>query len=949
MDNELATMEAVAYTNSHKPDCYVEGRIPNKESNTKVVLVCDTSGSMGGHPREQVLKTVDELDGYDFEIINYSSRSMLLSKRSDLIKTWQNGGTQFRRAFETMIKYAKENSDCNVVFVFLTDGKAQDDPEDKCASSWAMLHEESNCTLSVLRTELRRLHNDVVVHCFGLGLEHDQAFLDKLRKAGNKEGVYVYASRKSSEISEELLSTVMFATRNVKLPLNIDGKHTMVDGYIEGSSITFQLSWPNIPDKITQGSSSCTPKVEKNDLMHGLADISNRVYAIKENDSLQLIELQKRLNELKGTKMKLWERVGIMEKIDSLQKDMDHMLSVFSQNTKGSMNSDEFSARLRSLAFLGRMSKARMNRTMDQRAELNRHFLQNVEKNLSCIPTPSSMELDAISEEYKCDISHITLVEMLSDTDYNTDIMGNGLVFFRDEVAVDQPSTVHVKQGPTLLCFNTFADAALYQLNQGNVNSTGTFDKTQITSVCSGVSGEPINGFLPIYGSETHYKRVRVLLPIVLGLTFTLSETGYHPKQVPALFAILARLYRQANSERNKFIVAHFKQLCEHILIDGELMKSLHVPKLYQPMHIVDRFCTDVESHQKSELPTMDILYGCMLASNGNSLAVNFDEILLLEVFRRYFNHKMSVEKGGRDHFYNTIQTFLFGEDYSKSEPILKNTPELTKKDGSFHFVKPEFEDYVPLPLVDRVVKPEWLDKIGVSMDPEVFMKDNDVIGLTITKERYIQLLYFCVVYGMYNCANDKYRETVDQKLFVMDPSDTESVNKFLNHVYEQYDAKRRENWSKSCEKRELEVTAEYIVFNLDRVDHFLHFVKDLTRGSKIWSVLVTLMFPDNKDYDRIPLYDKKLAIMITSKYNGNVVFEGGPWMAGKHYAELIREKWKGTNFEQILQELDSSSIVHLYRMSDKPNRHGHCNSNPLWKAKPDDPNVKFLISMWDR
>jgi len=99
---------------------------------------------------------------------------------------------------------------------------------------------------------------------------------------------------------------------------------------------------------------------------------------------------------------------------------------------------------------------------------------------------------------------------------------------------------------------------------------------------------------------------------------------------------------------------------------------------------------------------------------------------------------------------------------------------------------------------------------------------------------------------------------------------------------------------------------------------------------------MVTGLFPSATAFPRDflalmgPLADKP--VLGTRDVQG--------WAAGRVVAGRVRELMEST---LLLEELEArmralNGIQHIYRVSDIPNRHGHCNSNP----NPD------LVSRWD-
>ncbi|CAL1530083.1 unnamed protein product [Lymnaea stagnalis] len=78
------------------------------------------------------------------------------------------------------------------------------------------------------------------------------------------------------------------------------------------------------------------------------------------------------------------------------------------------------------------------------------------------------------------------------------------------------------------------------------------------------------------------------------------------------------------------------------------------------------------------------------------------------------------------------------------------------------------------------------------------------------------------------------------------------------------------------------------------------------------------------------PLLAEKIQILLLGKYQGCVVFaKGNTFLPDKKLSSCLEKVLGEEVWCNIERELLSNVHIHVYRESDKPNRQGHCNSNP--------------------
>lgn len=912
----------------------------------KVVFVCDTSGSMDGVPRQQTLNAVEQLekDGLQFSVINYSDRAFKLDPpnvHQQLVRTWRRNCTNFCQAFE-QIHECLETCTGPVDFVFMTDGFPSDQP----------LSTDKRCglNLSELTEQIKMCKYPITIHTFGLGYRHDQNLLENIRQAGTIPGVYNYATPVigGDEIANEIFTTVNFASRSQEIDVEIDGTVERVTMLREDNHLVGELWLDRIPKtmncSMNQTHFKLSPTMTPVDLSYQTSLLRHRIFSIQSAE--ECIELQKEIDATKVVRVERAQRSAYIEEINSVQLELDNVRSIFLNK----FSQSELAARLHALSFRGKLSKARRQRTMDDRAIKNCTLLQTMEDKLKEL---YNSEIADIKCDLHDDIGQLSLLDIMKDMP--DDLLVLGVSAWRDEVVIDQPVCMSAQLSTTMLSFSTFETGALFKIDQVGQNSaTGSFDYTQLAEVMKGTSNETINACLPIYGCDEHYQRARTMLPLICGLFFTLSESGYHPKQIPALYAILARLHRQVNSDRHQEMVEGYRQFCAALLRDDEILIEMKVPQQFHPFNIIKEFCTNVSSHQKSELPTLDILYGCILAAGKDfELPDRFSSILLCEVIRRKFNDKLQGEHPDRfrDDAIKMITPDVDAPDVEvKDEPCFvveidameqtpKNVSDIFESTLKGTFQKAIFEPYQPPRMHRR--------RINFHFIPSNCHEYTDIPNLKLTEDEFKLVHYAAVLQACLGWHNDRFRTLIDENYAILDPLDADSVEKLRKYIWEKHRTNQEQRWTNLVEKQRDVETATYLIHGVDDIAMFAWILNELnvTHGQNLWTEIINQMFSDG--WEHISLYEDKLAILLSGEYLGDTIIESGIWMAGERYGTLCRERLIKTH-EDLLNELDEMVVRHHYR--EKPNRCGHCAAYPLWgkvKAPGYTSKVPFDERMW--
>jgi 2'-5' RNA ligase len=968
-------------------DVLVRIHIPSElypRQTRRLVFICDTSGSMEGAPKNLTILAVESLEKeLEFEIVNYSTKAMLHAGTAEALrKSWQCGSTYFRLAFQTMIEYLHSHRHAEIDFCFMTDGHPSDDPFSPSQKGKSL-----NDLKEAIQTYKKSEGMDVTVHSFGLGSNSNLNLLESLRTCGSKEGVLVYASSKSNSqvtakadeenIMKELRTVMSFAGHSRQCVVVSHGREYPADFFPNEANDmmdteiwmaekpdTLKLLFPSAPGVTVRTIDILEIAYVPLDYESELCRLRRDLFS--NTGQFKIVELEMRLNEIRTKIQNEVPRESRSEALDlyeEVERDLDEVRKLAAEKVGAGLVQSDLIGRFKALAFRGRLQKARRAKIMDQQTLKNAHLLRGIESQLKKYPMPSKEELNEIDLKFPdlCDdIYGDSLGDILASSHSN--ILVLGLQVERDEVVVDQPVCLSVTLCNTLVSWATIEKAADFQNRQGNASASGSFTFAEKTCLLKGINGEELNAGLPLYGNAHHYRRVRTLLPLLCGHFFLLSPTGYSYKQIPALFAVLARLHRQAKSDRSIMIVEHFRLVCAEIMRDDILLNRLKVPETLKPRNILKAFCGDVRSHQKSELPTVDVVIGCLLAAGPPLTPQPIDRIptpiemdgkvpsmMAMELMRRHLNSRMAKLATGGDCFHADVRRMVTGSDGIGAGCIvkIKNAP-FFDDDGVFHPV--EFTEYSPLPPT-RLIDQQILKSLSFPPDAKSFLEQFGVSKIiSLEQDQYESLLFPSLLLSAYSPSNDRYATLIEQGLAYIDPADGDAVDRLLHHVCEYFDRKRRERFEAAKRQQECEEHATYLMYSTNSIGDFCRAIRvmGVSRGKEIWTHIVAEIMGPNT-YPLIPLGLDKLAILLSgSDPEGNEVISGGPWMAGPVYGHAIRFRLRGTPYYHIIEKLDESCLEHQYRASDVPNRHGHHQSYPLWIADPSNPSVKRLFRKWD-
>lgn len=191
-------------------------------------------------------------------------------------------------------------------------------------------------------------------------------------------------------------------------------------------------------------------------------------------------------------------------------------------------------------------------------------------------------------------------------------------------------------------------------------------------------------------------------------------------------------------------------------------------------------------------------------------------------------------------------------------------------------------------------------------------------------RERFVMLvqaLRFAGPHALQAVENGTWRNTCDVAV-------GEQVQ-LLESLHARFEASRRER----AESLRASINAQRVALSIARCPHREAFAGRClaacaTRGGKVFDALVPLLSCDEREYPL--LADKLRAILLGGIGDERPLFGGLPWVQCPLSTALnVRTRLGEAEFARVELAMHSSEVGWVYRVSDIPNRHGHCNSHP--------------------
>ncbi|KAL8574864.1 hypothetical protein ACOMHN_044886 [Nucella lapillus] len=271
-------------------------------------------------------------------------------------------------------------------------------------------------------------------------------------------------------------------------------------------------------------------------------------------------------------------RESLLLTMRAIQKKMDTMHSMLAQYSRGETASVSilarahdlryeaqvmmrimmifyrYLARAHDLRYEAQFKKSRRQRLMDTRAVKNVRQAKADDAKLEQL-TVDEVEIAGLSQEavgfFFCALSQDSVVDILRDVDNKENAVGFGLAVCRPEYIVDNPTSLQLcLVSGTLVSRSAMLDALEFKVNlagQLAAHNGFNFQQGNLGYATVGMGREPINAWLPLYVSPSHWNRVKMLMKPTLGYLCTLDPLGFDWAQLDVPFAILGAMIGQLN------------------------------------------------------------------------------------------------------------------------------------------------------------------------------------------------------------------------------------------------------------------------------------------------------------------------------------------------------------------------------------------------------------------
>ncbi|XP_046374919.2 uncharacterized protein LOC124148036 [Haliotis rufescens] len=306
----------------------------------------------------------------------------------------------------------------------------------------------------------------------------------------------------------------------------------------------------------------------------------------------------------------------LMDHIKEIQQKIDMMHSMMARYLRGETQSVSMLARAHDLRYEAKFSKNRRQRLMDQRVSKNITKVKADQEKLKSL-TVSAAEMDQLSQDatefFFCVLSQCSVKDVLLNKDDVENAIGFGLAVRRPEHALDAPTATRIQViSGTMVSRESIFDALEYKISvEGHLNAHGGFDFSDPLGCATvGMGREPINAWLPLYITKSHWERVKVMLKPTLGYFCTLDPLGYDFKQMDILFMVLGSMIGQlsdtnAGQHQLRMLFA-MQRTCAATVVDFDLLPQITTT--------VKNFITSPEGRTKDVIPNLCTLIGYLVA-----------------------------------------------------------------------------------------------------------------------------------------------------------------------------------------------------------------------------------------------------------------------------------------------------------------------------------------------
>jgi hypothetical protein len=810
---------------------------------------------------------------------------------------------------------------------------------------------------------------------------------------GDTEGMYRFADTTGESLEARFAEMFDFADVHVKSKLRIGeteivcGGEDVGDGLVRFDVVMQRSTLANDelpndgPCSLFVNGYEVTLECEKPDPMFVIRCVDETEIATQSDlDAAQTL-----LSGVQPHKAAKNLRKEVADAKNDAQARLDKYHQLFAQGVRKDLAQagGNLTAELTSLRHEATFSKARRARAMAQRATVNASAVELMEQLLQTLPPVSGPELEGIeAQQLCCTLSGDSAIDIMRDS--QRDFLVFALRVCRPEDVIDAPTALDMQQVLSGVYSNeAFKSATQHALQTaGPQQAHGGFAGSIKNPVAlgngvglfRGPDGSLMNACLPLYLSESHFARVRVQIKPILGYFFTLDPLGYKGDQIIALFGILGKMLclRASNTggdalvagSWSDWLIEDFTKLCNGLrpIAMEYLAGGCYTGAVRGDL--LEDFLASPAGRTKERLPSLAVLIGWS-AAVGAQPSPHFHMAFVEELWRRNFT---AIFKGQpREPIMETLECLLYGpgEEDIAADSVSDNggarnsaskdrefalwgrykRGDLTKKEAEE--VKRKYKNLAG-PEVEGLLS---LDAEFAPRMPLAYEDAEEYFDALVDTElakihrhnSFVSALYGGRPFGQGFTGREKRLMLIQALQFVGNDAMNDAVAKgrytdtfrslademsICQPLHERFENNRREKLAACVEKRNALRTAQRIIATTD-LDAFAGrcAVSCPTRGGEAFNCLVALLAVGGQT---APLIHEKVAAILTGKVGDAVVMsEGSSWVHCP--AETARQLQEAVGEEEFARiELSMRGTWgHVYRESDIPNRHGHCNSKP--------------------
>ncbi|GAM22359.1 hypothetical protein SAMD00019534_055340 [Acytostelium subglobosum LB1] len=887
---------------------YIEAQVEKVDSTGNNLLLCvDVSGSMGGAPIQSVcavLRDIYKRTKIDYPLFCYNTTVTKKSTKDiENVDLVAGGGTDFPVVFDAIKTHLIANPK-STTFIFMTDG--QD-------GSSAAERQRSTEALKLVVSGLS--HLSITVHVIGFG-DVNNAFLEGVRKLGTKEGLFKY-STKSSDLQNDFNDMFEYAASAREFSLNIgvnsysaqsnddtvcflinDTIDSDADAYLasgEGSKkIDLVPLEPVRPIHLVKALNLRSPDNEK--MVRDIIATANGIVPSGKDlmERLEVEQIKKEIND------RMMEYIGLFTQIKMGQVPERVKL--------------QLSALRHDAAFSNLKRKEKLSLRVNKNAEYFKKtdisgILEGYRRDMDIAGWE---ELKQIRDQWTCAFAHEDLYEMMRKSPDN--VMCIGILVKRNDASLDSKVEL-LDVSNTIISYDSFISAITHMKNNPQA------DGADADYCIVGAAREKINAVIPLYIHHEHMKRIRILEGIWLGYLFTLDSYGYDKSQEIGLVRLVYDIIkRRTKTEINTRVIKELEKVCKFIITESVGFKS----------EFGEQTCNNFIHgiHGRSVAQVRDLELMMMLGHLSGNI-----EDMAKAVYYEHLRREVQTKYNGKDN-QELIKFLLYGRENTAIQVAAADVNTANQDDADY--VEKSYIEYYndelrkPIPLIQETVTKARRSIVDADA---AHIKANYMVPVPAI---ITEMLEYAGVdpQSLVSLLNPEQlrREILFALRYVAVPSsvteqniltslDTEIQGRVDQNFY--FDAKDQKN-------------IDIIVYKTSQCKTIEGFGGLMRKYCSSWTGPIFLAIVQGLLDTNAPLKKEKLCALLSNSINDkplftrygmvDLVYQPFPATLNKIRHAIGVNKLSSIENANIKE---GKRVLHLYRLSNKPNRHGHCNDNP--------------------